>query len=69
MIEFIKKWVSKEKVLVSHCVKSLVIPDAIQTTVHKEYGSRMNDSQIVLTKEIAAKKNREQYASRGNNID
>ena len=27
VIEFIKKWVAKEKVLINHCVKQLIVPN------------------------------------------
>ena len=30
VIEFIKKWVAKEKVLINHCVKQLVVPPLIE---------------------------------------
>ena len=64
VIEFIKKWVAKEKVLIAHCVKTLIgsgpIPSTLATGV-----SSIEKSQIYLTKDIAAKKNLEKYAQRG----
>ena len=68
VIEFIKKWVSKEKVLISHCVKQLVSPE-VQAAAAKEESSKLDDANIYVTKDLAARKNREQYASRVHNKD
>ena len=64
VIEFIKKWVAKEKVLISHYVKQLITNDGTYQS-----NIRIEESQIYLKQEMAARKNREQYASRVNHVD
>ena len=63
VIEFIKKWVAKEKVLISHCVKALIPSDFDQQVraSQKSIASTIKieeSSGVYLTKDIAAKKNR-----------
>mgnify|MGYP000903878592 FL=1 len=74
VIEFIKKWVAKEKVLISHCVKALlpqnfdkiitvsntVTSDNILTIAGATSNStiKIEESSVYLTKDLAAKKNR-----------
>ena len=66
VIEFIKKWVAKEKVLIAHCVKTLIASSGTIPSEPAQTGVSSNEkSQINLTKDIAAKKNLEKYAQRG----
>ena len=67
MIEFIKKWVAKEKVLIAHCVKTLIASGGPMPSdpASAAGASSIENSQIYLTKDIAAKKNLEKYAQRG----
>ena len=67
MIEFIKKWVAKEKVLIAHCVKTLIASSGPMPSEPAPAAgvSSIEKNQIYLTKDIAAKKNLEKYAQRG----
>jgi len=64
VIEFIKKWVAKEKVLISHCVKALIPVDLDKIIANASAQARntstikIEESSVYLTKDLAAKKNR-----------
>ena len=64
VIEFIKKWVAKEKVLISHCVKVLIPSDfekiggMHQVSQKNANTIKIEESTVYLTKDLAAKKNR-----------
>ena len=62
MIEFIKKWVAKEKVLINHCVQALFLPES--TVQYSAQGIIFEESQIHLGQEtVAAKKNKDKLMS------
>ena len=60
MIEFIKKWVAKEKVLISHYVKTLILSSTLPDAPGP-VSSSIENSQSHLTKDLAARKNREKF--------
>ena len=76
VIDFIKKWVAKEKMLIAHCVKTVIIPVevdqaidtvAIPTTEGTEEEDKFRQQQLMHMKELASKKNKDQFDFRVKN--
>ena len=76
VIDFIKKWVSKEKMLIAHCVRTVIIPmevdqaidnAAIPNTEGTEDEEAAKQHQLYLMKELASKKNKDQFEYRVKN--